>query len=329
MIPMTCPGPCSRRRAPRPAAAGCRGMTLIELMVALAIGLFLTWGAIAVYLQSKDNYRTAETMARLQENSRFALETLEPDLRLAGFWGRHNDPVRVILPAGGLDVTCAGTDVSGWALDVRVPVAATDDDYDLDCAAHGSARAGSDLLIVRRASERRTAPQAGQIQVHGDLSLASLFDDGIVPAGFGPDAETRDLVVHAYYVDDESSFSAAIPSLRRKTLVMGNVLEDQEMITGVENLQVQFGIDTDADGSVERYVDPDHPAVAGSRIIAVRLWMLIRSEEAPDASFQDTRIYQPPDADADPITPGDASYPDRFQRLEVTRTIYLRNAGSS
>lgn len=323
------PGVFSRERSPRATAAGCRGMTLIELMVALVIGLFLTWGAIAVYLQSKDNYRTAETMARLQENTRFALETLEPDLRLAAFWGRHNDPARVILPAGGLSVTCAGTDVSGWALDVQSPIAATDDDYDLDCAAHGSARAGSDVLIVRRASERRTAPQAGQIQVHSDLSLASLFDDGTVPAGYGPGGETRDLVVHAYYVDDESTFSAATPSLRRKTLVSGNVIEDQEMITGVENLQVQFGIDTDADGSVERYVDPDQPAVATGRIIAVRIWMLVRSEEAPDQSFQDTRTYQPPDADADPITPGDASYPDRFQRLEVTRTVYLRNAGSS
>ena len=66
-------------------------MTLIELMVSMTIGLFLTWGAFQVYLQSKSNYRAAEVMTRLQENARFALETLEPDLRLAGFWGRHRE----------------------------------------------------------------------------------------------------------------------------------------------------------------------------------------------------------------------------------------------
>ena len=55
-----------------------RGMTLIELMVAMTIGLFLTWGAFQVYIQSKSNYRAAEVMTRLQENARFALETLEP-----------------------------------------------------------------------------------------------------------------------------------------------------------------------------------------------------------------------------------------------------------
>ena len=62
-------------------------------------------------------------------------------------------------------------------------------------------------------------------------------------------------------MDNASSFSDAIPSLRRKTLINGGVIEDQEMITGVENLQVQFGLDTNGDGTVERYVDPDSPTV--------------------------------------------------------------------
>lgn len=320
--------PPARHRPPGSAAA-CRGMTLIELMVALTIGLFLTWGAIEVYLQSKDSYRSAEAVARLQENARFALETLEPDLRLTGFWGRHNDPERVVLPAGGLEVSCGGTDVSAWALDLKTPIAAVDDDYDLECEPRSSARAGSDVLIVRRAGEIRTVPQAGQIQIHSDLSFARVFDDGVVPAGFSAAAETRDLVVHAYYVDEESSFSGSIPSLRRKTLVRGNVMEDQEMITGVENLQVQFGLDANGDGSVDRYVDPDHPAMATGRIVAVRLWMLVRSEESPGQGFHDTRQYQPPDADADAIVPGDAQYPDGFQRLELTKTVYLRNQGGA
>lgn len=308
---------------------GQRGMTLIELMVSLTIGMFLTWGAIQVYLQSKDNYRAAEVMTRLQENARFALETLEPDLRLAGLWGRHNDPARVLVPAAGFVVTCAGVDVGEWALDLAAPVAALDDDYDLDCGPRSTARPGSDVLIVRRAGELLAAPQAGQLQIHSDLSMARLFDDGMVPAGFDARAETRDLVVHAYYVDNESSFSASTPSLRRKTLVRGSVMEDQEMITGVENLQVQFGLDTNGDGSVNRYVDPDHPAVLGARIVAVRLWMLVRAEESPGPGFRDSREYQPPDEDADPIVPGDELYPAVFPRLEMTKTILLRNRTGS
>jgi type IV pilus assembly protein PilW len=312
-------------RGIRGARRGSLGMTLIELMVSLVIGLFLTWGAIEVYLQSKGNYRSAEVITRLQENTRFALDTLEPDLRLASFWGKHRDPGRVVVPTAGVVITCDGNNVGDWALDLTNPVAATDDDYDLDCGALSEARAGSDVLVVRHASDLTAAPAAGRIQLVSNLSRAWVMNDGNPPPEAGATAETRDLFVHAYYVDNASSFSDTIPSLRRQTLVAGGVIEDQEMITGVENLQVQYGLDTNGDGSVERYVDPDNPAVGTGPVVALRIWMLVRSEESPGTAFVDDRQYQPLDEDADPIVPGDELYPAEFQRLEVTKTIFLRN----
>lgn len=299
-------------------------MTLIELMVAMVIGLFLTWGAFQIYLQNWSNYRSAEVATRLQENARFALEAIEPDLRLAGFWGRHREAGLVAAPAG-IGVSCDGIDVSDWALNLANPVAASDDVYDLDCAPRSEAREGSDVLVVRHASDLTRAPQAGQVQVHSSLVLAQLFNDGVAPAGFPADAETRDLVVHAYYVDNSSSFLEDSPSLRRQTLVNGGIMEDQELISGVENLQVQFGLDTNGDGSVERYVDAGDPAADAGTIAAVRLWMLVRSDESPAAGFVDDRQYQPLDADAEAITPGGELYPERFQRLEITKTVFLRN----
>lgn len=310
-------------------------MTLIELMVAMTIGLFLTWGAFQVYIQSKGNYRAAEVMTRLQENARFALETLEPDLRLVGFWGRHRERA-LMQPPVGIAVTCGGADVTAWALDFDAPVAAVDDGYDLACAPFSAAREASDVLVIRHASELPMAPQAGQVQVESSLARGVLFDDGIIPGGFGADGETRDLVVEAYYVDNASSFSRVIPSLRRKTLINGGVIEDQEMITGVENLQVQYGLDTNDDGTVERYVDPDSPTVTegaggflpGARIVAVRIWMLIRAEDSPGPEFRDVRQYQPLDLNDAPITPAGPLYPPQFPRIEVTKTIFLRNQAS-
>jgi type IV pilus assembly protein PilW len=49
------------------------GMTLIELMVALAIGAFLMIGAISVFVQSRTTFRVTESVSRLQETARFAL----------------------------------------------------------------------------------------------------------------------------------------------------------------------------------------------------------------------------------------------------------------
>jgi type IV pilus assembly protein PilW len=311
-------------------------MTLIELMVSLTLGLFLSWGAYSVYFTSKSNYRAAEVTTRLQENARFALESLEPDLRLAGFWGRHSESA-LVSAAPGIAITCDGVDVAAWALDVATPVAAVDDGYDLPCAAFSEGRAGSDVLVVRHASERTTNPEPGVVQVHSDLALAAVYDDGVIPPGFVGAAENRDFFVHAWYVDDSSAFAPGTPSLRRQTLVDGGVIEDQEMITGVENLQVQFGLDTDGDGAVERYVDPDSPVLdpadaaflPDARIAAVRLWMLVRSEETPGPAYRDAREYRPLDADADVITPGGELYPDDFQRIQVTKTVYLRNQGAT
>ena len=49
---------------------GMLGVSLIELMVALTIGLLLTAGALTVYMQSRNTYRTTDTAARMQEHNR-------------------------------------------------------------------------------------------------------------------------------------------------------------------------------------------------------------------------------------------------------------------
>ena len=60
-------------------------MTLIELLVALAIGTFLMIGAVTVFMQGRAAFRVIESLARLQENGRFALDALERDIRMAQY----------------------------------------------------------------------------------------------------------------------------------------------------------------------------------------------------------------------------------------------------
>lgn len=311
-----------------------RGMTLVELMVSMLIGSILVAGAITVFVQSRANYRTADSIARLQDNMRFALDTLEPDIRLARFWGLINQPDRLQLPAG-LQVSCAGADLA-TATDLAFgnltsAVEARDDNYDLGCPGT-QPRAGSDVLIVRHASARNTAPNAGQVQVESNPSSASLFDTDLAP-GLDAPSEIRDVVVNAYYVG-QSGFDPNLPALRRLSLVDGGAagqLQDQEVIPGVENLQVQFGLDSNNDMAVDRYVDGDNPLAlpaAGSRIMAVRLWLVVRSETSElGQGFSDNAVYLPPDADLAAIQPGvTPGFPAEFRRLAASKTIFLRNA---
>ena len=64
-----------------------RGMTLVELMVGMAVGLFLVAVMGSIYVGSKGTFQSQESTSRLQENGRFALDTLAADLRMSGFKG--------------------------------------------------------------------------------------------------------------------------------------------------------------------------------------------------------------------------------------------------
>src|SRR5210317_2399999 len=66
------------------------GLTLVELMVALAIGSFLIIGAIQIYNQSRQAFVVNESIARVQETAQFAMDTIEADLRMASNWGRNS-----------------------------------------------------------------------------------------------------------------------------------------------------------------------------------------------------------------------------------------------
>lgn len=63
------------------------GFSLVELMVALTLGLLLTGGLIQLFNSTKVTFNTSEALARVQENGRFAMERLKRELRPVGSRG--------------------------------------------------------------------------------------------------------------------------------------------------------------------------------------------------------------------------------------------------
>lgn len=72
------------------------GVTLIELLVALAIGAVLMLGLVQVFAASRSAYQMSEGMARVQENSRFAMDFIQRDLRMAGHFGCSTDQAHML-----------------------------------------------------------------------------------------------------------------------------------------------------------------------------------------------------------------------------------------
>ena len=91
----------SRHATHRPAVRQ-SGLSMIELLVALAIGSFLIIGAVTLQSQTRRTFDVNEQEARLQENARFVLALIEPDLQLAGLYGYSQDPNVVQWDGGTL-----------------------------------------------------------------------------------------------------------------------------------------------------------------------------------------------------------------------------------
>jgi len=316
------------------------GMTLVELLVALAISSFLITGAMNIYADGRQAFAINESIARVQETAQFAIDTLEADLRMAGNWGLLSQATAIdgrslpgignprFLPAP----TACGVD---WALDLSSPVTGNNNLYELPCAARGNGGAmpDSDTITVRRATRATADPESGRLQILSTRIQGWIFADGATPTGFTTgESETHNLLVHSYYVAQSSRLIPGVPTLRRKTLVggaSGPRVVDQEIIPGVENLQLQLGIDLNQDNAIDRYVNPGDAILtqfaedpdAAPRVLAVRLWLMVRSVN-PEAGLEDVRSYRSADVDL-------GVYSDSYRRMLVSKTILLRNSRRS
>lgn len=122
---------------------------------------------------------------------------------------------------------------------------------------------------------------------------------------------------HAYYVD---AGVGDVPTLYRRELYAnsGNPdLRDEEIVQGVESLQVLYGLDMDGDSYPDRYVSAANVAGADwSNVMSVRLHLLFRSLNQVATQPQSFRFM------GSTYTPS-----DRYLRQEMISSVDLRNRG--
>ncbi len=201
---------------------------------------------------------------------------------------------------------------------------------------------------LRRASTQPVDLQAGRLQIFASRLNSQksqhLFLDGVAPAPIDDDNRVHDLVVRSFYVARDSENRPGYPALRMKALDSAGgapTFADAEIMPGIEDLQVQFGIDTgdydndgvidaaadlnedgipESDGRATRYVNPDFPGLDRLQVVSVRVWLRVRGE-APEPELDDRRTYRYADVEYTP-----SGEERRFRRMLLTRTIMLRNS---
>lgn len=264
-----------------------RGLTFVELLLSIALALFLVAAILQVYRIGKSVLRWQVEVARMEENGRHALALLVRELRMAGFFGRQA-AADLPAPAPGAPA-CA--DSPGWVLDLQTPLDVLDDfaggqvrlasGTQLLCLPASRLMPGSDALVIKRSAalpSRSAGNEPGMrdftrsrwyLVTDAPGSGQTVFVDAAgAPSQPVPSAATWwQLHSHIFYVRDYMQDPGdAIPVLCDERL--GSSMRSVCLVEGVERLQLEFGIDSDADGIADSLLRAPTPAQLASAVSA-------------------------------------------------------------
>lgn len=312
------------------------GISLVEIMVALTLSLALTGGALTVYLGTRQSYRTSDAMARIQENARYAFQILGRDLRMAGYRGcagdnatltnTLNDPGAFLWnfdqpiygyeassesvwnlppddaitnPLGGRDIVVVrGTFGNGARVlqhsanedDPSLAVLRVSADSDFTEDDEGEVVLVTDCLAAAVFRIAQIHSSDGFDNIENDAGLGKSFEGG----------ELQRISTKVYYIRNNP---AGRPALYRKE----GTAAAQEMVDGVQDMQILYGVDETDDTAADRYETAAWVEANGrwDSVVAVKVALLLRSAEdgvlnTPQTYFFDSasvaaadrRLYQ-------------------------------------
>jgi type IV pilus assembly protein PilW len=271
-----------------------RGVTLVELMVGLTLGLVVSASMLMLFANASAHGQDVARAGVQIENGRYVSEMLREDLRLAGFYGETSVAAALYTQPDPCSVAPVGW--GGTPLTLPTAVQGYTPADALACLDHR--KAGTDAIAVRRVGITAIDPAtiaAGNTQYYVQYSFCVL--DVITPRLiFSKDRAAltlrnractgvntaRPYVSRIYYVSDCNDCSGAgdgVPTLKRVDLV-GTALTTTALAEGIDALRVEYGFDTNGDGSPDTYLTtlgaPGATAV-WSNVVSLKVHFVTRS----------------------------------------------------
>lgn len=310
----------TKPRAPLSLRRTQQGLSLVELMVALTIGLFLLGAVGIIYVNTATTSRSSTLESQMNEDAALALELLQQQIRLTGF--SNVDASGSRLFPGQAVRGCDGgfADNSAVFLDPASPPVLT-------C----NGGAGPDALAVRYEASllnSQSVTDAGGVQrpgncAHEGITAWNALAEGAATATAMPLADNR------YYIANDADGTPSLFCQGRTDAGFGNATA---LIPNIEDMQVQYAVTAlpsvgnPIPHQVAGYVDADHavlgdPAINWSRVAALRVCLVARSARpVPTGDNAVADIGRYIDCAGAEQTPN-----DRFLRRAYVTTIQLRN----
>lgn len=302
------------------------GMTLIELMVAMAVGLVVVLAAAAALLAARTGFTAMDVSSQLRENARLAMDLVQRITVQAGYEDVMRSSQKAGAAAWGVSAT---PDVFGFnnaLLTVSNSSPALTTNSRTSCTGGGTACAnGSDILVLRYYGSN----------AYDDDTKA---DGSIINCAGMAERWESDPARRPYSV-----FHVAV-SNGEPTLMCSYMAEDRSgwqtepIVQGVESFQVLYGVHQSSshDDTANQYLRADQMTAADwKKVRTLKIGLLLRgdgssrAEYAPTSTFYQsgTTFYPLGRSAQDDADPGTALHVgDNRLRHVVSFTVQLRNS---
>jgi type IV pilus assembly protein PilW len=335
------------------------GFTLVELMVSLVLALLILAGLITMFANTSAARSEIDKASRQIENGRYALQVLSDEVRHAGYFGplavAPAPGIAPVSPTATLTwpndpcLTTTQAAIDGMVVPVQGYAGAATDPTPTTCLP--GYKPNTAVLVVRRA-DTATPPPSFQstefnIQVSGcdgdvqpfivavaanAASAASLFTahakdtptSSCTPVSSAPSAPVTPLFIRIYYIascsnQNNCSGGDGVPTLKRLDVKPGGAVVTP-IVDGIENLQIEYGLDTSVDGSTDSYTATPPATIANwQNVVALRLHVLARNND-PTGGYTDGKTYVLGPVS---VTPSGADAP--YKRHAYTELVRVNN----
>ncbi len=313
-----------------------RGFSMVELLIAMMLSLILASGIVALFVNSRHSFRQDDNISRMQDDARHALREIAFDISMAGHYGDLHMPNAVNVDGElSIGVDCGPAGDANWMYWTTDPttgeslsLAAIDNATDLTATAAHSCFANSELLdgtdvvsIKRVAGAQAAAPSAGTVYLRTNGTVGFLFN-GPAPtaapvAVVAPSADWR-FRPSIYFIREYANAPGdGVPTLCRKIMDgAGPAMTTECLATGIENLQIEYGIDTSLDGHPNVYVS--NPTLTQMQsVVTAHIFLVARTTEI-DTRYTNDKTYSV--SNAPDFTPDDS-----FHRRVFSISVSIRN----
>jgi len=314
------------------------GVTIVELMIAMLLSVILGGAIISVFVNSTQSFKQDENILNMQDDARHALRQISFDISMAGHYADlvvpgvvTPDPSLVIGtdcgPAGQLNWmyrttdTGTGDSLSITALDntTGAQVVAAH-----SCFLGGEVLPGTDVVAIKRVVGGSAAVlRNGGVYLRtngteGLLYRAPIVAPAIVVAPPNADWEFRPSI---YYIRQFADTQGdGIPTLCRKVLAgAGPAMTTECLATGIENLQLEYGIDTTSDGQPNVFL-PNPTLAQIQDVVSARIFVLARTTEI-DTRYTNAKTFSI--SNSPDYTPNDT-----FHRRVFSTSVSIQNIRS-